>query len=529
MHRDRSRPPLGRSPDWDPVAERRVPASIGAQLAPGLVFVAAILVYVRTLMPGMAFDDWGEMQTVPHILGIAHPTGYPTYILSAYVFELLPFGSIAFRANLYAAFCVAVALAAMTATAQRLGIRPVIAGMAALATGAVATVWASATVSEVNPLHLALISLIINRSLAWADERRPRDLALGGLLIGLALGNHLLTAFVAPFLVLFALWEGRWTLIRRKRLILAPIVAGLLGLSVYIYIPLAASLDPALPYNHPTTWNGFVFLVAGEQFQGQYDGLFTAASLGRMADGLAPLWALVVDRATVVVPVVGAIGLGVLLVKRTAFGLALLGILLVGIDIWANYLQLEHYLLVPFLVLGIGMAVAVEAGARLAEDRGSRLVSNGAAMGAALAGGVLVLALVGLNLPRSDRSADVSGQTYVDTLFAALPSNAAILSFWGASTPLWHAQQVLGERPDVLVVDDTNIVYEGWRTRENRIAALICKRPVFMLRPGGSDLDATRAQFDLNEVLTVTVGAGGPSGTWPLPVYQVTARPGTCS
>ena len=381
MHRDRSRPPLGRSPAWDRVAERRVAPSIGARLAPVLVFLAAILVYLRTLMPGMAFDDWGEMQTVPHILGIAHPTGYPTYILSAYLFELLPFGSIAFRANLYAAFCVAVmALAAMTATVQRLGVRPVIAALAALATGAVATLWASATVAEVNPLHLALIALIVNRSLAWADERRPRDLALGGLLIGLALGNHLLTAFVAPFLVLFALWEGRWTLIERKRLILAPIVAGLLGLSVYAYIPLAASLNPALPYNHPTTWNGFVFLVGGEQFQGQYDGLFTTSSLGRLADGLAPLWALVVDRATIVVPVVGAIGLWVLLIKRTAFGLAMIGVLLVGIDIWANYLRLEHYLLVPFLVLGIGMAVAVEAGARLAEDRGSRLVSDGAAV-----------------------------------------------------------------------------------------------------------------------------------------------------
>ena len=72
-------------------------------------------------------------------------------------------------------------------------------------------------------------------------------------------------------------------------------------------------------------------------------------------------------------------------------------------------------------------------------------------------------------------------------------------------------------------------MYEGWRTRENRIAALICKRPVFMIRPGSSDLDATLAQYDLTQVVTVTVGAGGPSGTWPLPVYQVTARPGTCS
>ena len=141
------------------------------RLAPVLVFAASLALYLRTLLPGMAFDDWGEMQTVPHVLGIAHPTGYPTYILTAWLFELLPFGSIAFRANLFAAVCVAVALAAMTATTIRLGVRPTIAAAVAIATGAIGTIWASAVVAEVNALHLAFIALIVDRSLAWADER----------------------------------------------------------------------------------------------------------------------------------------------------------------------------------------------------------------------------------------------------------------------------------------------------------------------------------------------------------------------
>ena len=63
----------------------------------------ALGLYVATLMPGMAFDDWGEMQSVPHVLGVAHPTGYPTYLLTAWLFELLPIGSVAWRANLLSA------------------------------------------------------------------------------------------------------------------------------------------------------------------------------------------------------------------------------------------------------------------------------------------------------------------------------------------------------------------------------------------------------------------------------------------
>ncbi|HEY4752378.1 MAG TPA: DUF2723 domain-containing protein, partial [Candidatus Limnocylindrales bacterium] len=140
--------------------QRPVQPSMGDRLAPVVVFVVALAAYVRTLMPGQAFDDWGEMQTVPHVLGIAHPTGYPTYILAAHLFELLPIGSIAYRSNLFSGVLVALAMASLTWTAVRLGVRPVVAGAAALATGAVGTVWAAATVAEVNPLHLALIALL---------------------------------------------------------------------------------------------------------------------------------------------------------------------------------------------------------------------------------------------------------------------------------------------------------------------------------------------------------------------------------
>jgi Protein of unknown function (DUF2723) len=528
MLRDQARPPLGSSPGWDPVAERPVPPSLGMRLAPVFVFAASMVLYLRTLMPGMAFDDWGEMQTVPHVLGIAHPTGYPTYILTAWLFELLPFGSIAFRANLFAAVCVSVALAAMTCTTMRLGVRPTIAAAMAIATGATGTVWVAAVAADVDPLHLALMALLVDRSLAWADGRRTRDLALGGLLVGLSLGNHLLTAFVAPFFVVFALWAGRWTLWERKRLILVPVVAGLAGLAVYAYIPIAASFSPPLPYNHPTTVQAFLFLVTGEQFRGQYGGLFTAASLGVLADSLPALWSTALSRATGIVPVLGLAGLVILVVRRPSFGLACLGALLAGIYVWANYLRLEHYLLVPWLLLGIGAAIALEGAARAAGAHLPRPVDAVARPAVAIVAAAFAVTLIAGNLPAADKSGDNSARTFVDTLFAALPENAVILSFWGPSPPLWHAQQVLGERPDVLVVDDTNIVYEGWGTREARIASVICTRPVFILPVNPGILDPTRKLYDVTPVLTVRVGALGPTAAFNLPVYRVTPKPGTC-
>ena len=502
-------------------------------VAPTVVMAIALGLYVATLMPGMAFDDWGEMQTVPHVLGVAHPTGYPTYLLTAWLFELLPIGSVAWRANLLSAVCVAVALGSLTAIGQRLGVRPWLAAVAALATGAVATVWASALVAEVNPLHLALMALLIHRSLVWADDKRLRDLALGGLLVGLGLGNHLLTAFVAPFFVLYALWAGRHALLAKPLWLLAPVLAGVAGAAVYLYIPLAALGNPPLPYNHPTTLDGIRFLVTGEQFRGQFSGLFTTSSMGPFLSSFGELAALAGSRATPVFPIVGLVGLGLLVLRRPAFGLACWAALIAGIDVWANYLHLEHYLLVPWLLLGIGVAVALDTVATLLIGVLARLsAGDGAArvvvLGTAAVGAGLAIALVVVNLPTVDRHDDNSGQAYADKMMTMLPPNAAIFSYWASTTPLWHARFVEGMRPDVLIVDDTNIVYEGWQSRERRIATLICDRPVYVMRPFDKELEPTRAQYDLTEAFQVRVGLGTPDAVETVPVYRVDARPGQC-
>jgi hypothetical protein len=528
MDRDRPRPSLGRPQGWDPVWQRAVPPSIGARLAPVIVFAVALFAYARTLLPGIAFDTWGDLQTVPAVLGITRPTGYPTYVLAARLFELLPLGSLAYRSNLFSAVLTALALATLSWMAIRLGVRPAIAGSAALATGAVGTVWASATVAEVNPLHLLLMALLIDRSSAWADRSRPVDLALCGLITGLALGNHLLTLFVAPFLALLALWSGRRAIVEQPLLLFLPIVTLVLGSTVYAYIPLAARLDPPLAYNHPDTLDAFLTLVTGAGVRTQGSGALGPDSLRTTLDALPGLIGLVLDRGAAVLPIAGVVGLVVLLVRRPALALALAAILVVGAHAWANDGQPEHDLLVLFLLLGLGAAVALEAAARAGSDRLPGLagrIAGPAAVAAGLASGLVVMAAA---QPAHDRSGDHTGDDYVATMTRQLPQNAALFSFWGASTPLWHAQLVDGERPDVLVVDETNVAFDPGGSREERIAALVCQRPVLVVAATEDDLAPTRGQFGLTPAFSVVAGVGSPSGTTPLTVYRVRAPADTC-
>src|SRR3972149_11762658 len=107
----------------------------------------------------------------------------------------------------------------------------------------------------------------------------------------------------------------------------------------------------------------------------------------------------------------------------------------------------------------------------------------------------LLLAIT--NWAAADRSGDRSGEEYVDAVFGALPANAAIVTYWDPSAPLWYGQHVEGRRPDLLIVDDSNIVYENWATPERRRRPRACAPPPLCRRVGERDLAPIRQQYRL--------------------------------
>src|SRR5689334_3352659 len=76
-------------------------------LPPLILGVSLFIIYVRTLAPGLTWansgSDGGDLITAAATGGIAHPTGYPLYLLLARLFQFIPLGSLAFRTNLMSA------------------------------------------------------------------------------------------------------------------------------------------------------------------------------------------------------------------------------------------------------------------------------------------------------------------------------------------------------------------------------------------------------------------------------------------
>ena len=54
------------------------------------LWLTVFLVYLQTIARTVGFIDSGELATVPYVLGIAHPTGYPLWTLVTHIFSHLP-------------------------------------------------------------------------------------------------------------------------------------------------------------------------------------------------------------------------------------------------------------------------------------------------------------------------------------------------------------------------------------------------------------------------------------------------------
>lgn len=141
-------------------------------LASGL-FVASLAAYVQTLAPSVAtlYDDSLEFPLVSHLLGIAHPTGYPLYTLLGKLFTLGVPQNVAWAVNLLSAVAGALTVAMVFLVTRQLTRRrlPALLGAAALAASPL--FWSQSVIAEVYTVNSAFVAVLLWLALRWA--RRP--------------------------------------------------------------------------------------------------------------------------------------------------------------------------------------------------------------------------------------------------------------------------------------------------------------------------------------------------------------------
>ena len=165
------------------------------------------------------------------------------------------------------------------------------------------TLWASANWAESYPLNAFSTALITLLLLRWRESGHVWQLYLVFLVFGLSLGNHRLIVLLVPGILPF-LWAGRRALSAGHWLRCGLLL--LLGLSVYIYLPLRGSQEPALSWAQPANLKTYLDMFLTGSSRGEYwdfaflDRLdilstfplseFTAFGLLLAAVGLVYMW-----------------------------------------------------------------------------------------------------------------------------------------------------------------------------------------------------------------------------------------------
>ncbi len=253
MHRGRGgegaveQPAADRSPTLALPTIRRDALLLGA---------AALVLYTLTLHPDLAGGDSGELTTAVATGGVIHPPGYPLYALLGKLFVHLPHGSVAWRMNFMSAACDAAAAGLLCAAVSTMAASR-IAGLVAGALFASAPgVWRYAICAEVFALNNLLVAGMLLLAVVYARTRDRRAVLAGALAAGLGMSNHQTFVFTAAPLVGWALWTGRKELLRPRVL---AVLVGLfvLGLTPYLYLPLAARNHAMVTWGAADTWQGF--------------------------------------------------------------------------------------------------------------------------------------------------------------------------------------------------------------------------------------------------------------------------------
>lgn len=255
-----------------------------------LLFILFFCLYGICVPHSVGWKDAGEFTLFAQTMGVAHPAGYPLFLLIGKVFSLLPLGTIAFRLNLLSVFWGAVAVVLVYALIllllqkgelgrsmsgfrfgsanQSEGLKVLVAFGVAIVFGLSRSFWRFATVCEAYTLHMAALAglLCIFYAITLRPENNVRRWCLLFFILGLGLGNHVTLIlyspiFLVPFIIgLFREKQGK------VQLLIGSVVFFCVGLSCYLYLPIRAHADPLMNWGNPDTPGRLFAHLTGKQY-----------------------------------------------------------------------------------------------------------------------------------------------------------------------------------------------------------------------------------------------------------------------
>ncbi len=460
-------------------------------------FCVPLVVYIWSLTPSVGFWDTGEMQTVPYIFGIAHPTGFPLFILLGYVFShAVAIFSVAWRMSLMSAIAMAGAAWLVFLASRDEGVDDLIACLCAwtFAFGVVA--WTRGTRAEVHALAILLIGATIWAALRARATGSTQPLYAAALCMGLAAATHPVMIWAIPgVLILLFLPPARAKRFPARAMLTALLLV-LAPLLLYFYMPLrsayvaAHTLDPTqalgLPpsqafwnWGHPADWHGFLRAVLGSYYA-KWDALIAIFRPSLYPSMAQEFGAKIYAEFSVIAIALMLLGMLAVIVKDVFKALGLMLIVVAGVPFALSYAietDFDRYFLTAYWVLALFTGYGAQAVMTFLK---ARLRIAAVALGVAA---LLLFFSVGYtfaaNRATFAQNADHTGDAFIDRALRETPDRSIIVASWIYATPLAYASYVehrLGGRVIVSAEPDEIAEYVK-RWQRNRPVYVIYFKP----------------------------------------------------
>ena len=448
-------------------------------------FVAGLLLYIRTLTPGLLPGDSGEFQTLAYLLGHTHPTGYPIYLGLAKLATVLPLGDIAYRVNLFSGIMGALAVAGVYLCGRLMVKYRVLAVVGAAALAISPTFWSQAVIAEIYTAGAAFLVLILLALLWWDHEDSQRALFIAGLLGGLSLGVHMSIALLAPAVLLFLLLHRR----RGKHMWMTAIIGAVSGVLITVFIFWLIDLhNPSANYfNTIIEPSRSAWGLAVDKIDGPLERLLFGWSVRQFrsfmfADvpGVTPVqaakyWSNLPSELSWGVIALALLGVVALLVRRWRVGLLLLTALTLQLlyffnyEIWDLYVfYIPSYVLLTLLAIP-GMGAVVYLMTVVLRGIVSPAQTRWLNLGVEIAVSLLVLGFALLPVFRPQQDAVIAGENpfnfdeypvfdenlgnFTSAVVLKIPKNAIVFTDWDMVWPYYYAAHILEGRRDLTFVE----------------------------------------------------------------------------
>ncbi len=262
------------------------------------------IVYLFTIAPSVIQIDSGELSAVISTLGIAHPTGYPLFTITGYLFLLIPipFTEI-FRANLLASIWCSAGIVFFVKSikiifdnqpkankefskkkkskkdkAQTIIIAElpeltniITSVLSGLLLAFSTTFWFQSTSIEVYSLHILLINIVIYfllKAYFFTDANlKNKYWLMLAVSLAFSFSNHMTTLLILPGIAF--LFFSKEKFLKQTFVLLGKMLGVFFPtlIIIYSYLPIRASFNPLLNWSKPVNLENFMRHFSGKQYQ----------------------------------------------------------------------------------------------------------------------------------------------------------------------------------------------------------------------------------------------------------------------